>query len=455
MRYRAAASPEPPPSLQKEAFLLDYETCLDRIHALERYGSRLGLDRMRELLRRLGDPQKDLPVIHVAGTNGKGSVSRYLASVLLAHGCRVGLYTSPYLERFTERIEYMGEEIAHAELCEAAEAVLGAVEDMTRDGWDSPTEFEAVTAIGFWYYSRRPLDYLVLEVGLGGRFDATNVVEAPLLTLITSIDLDHMAQLGNSLGAIAGEKAGIFKPGCPAVYLVHSEEAREIIEARAEELGCPCYDAGRAARAELLEERLQGCRFRPEVLGRTLPEITLSMGGLHQVENALVALTGLVVLEERGLLRLREDALCLGMRQARQHGRLEILREEPLLLIDGAHNPAGVNSLVRAVAPHLAGKRLLLLSGVLADKDSDRMVQALRVLEGDVVCTEPASPRKLAADALAEKMREGRSGTVRAIADPMEACRYAEEHAADYDVILAAGSLYLIGLVRSYFKHEE
>ncbi|MDO4552157.1 MAG: folylpolyglutamate synthase/dihydrofolate synthase family protein [Bacillota bacterium] len=432
---------------------MTYEEALARIHEFERFGSRLGLERIRLLLKLLGNPQKDMKVIHVAGTNGKGSVCRFLYSVLQAHGFRTGLYISPFLERFTERIEFDGREISPEDLARCTEDVLKQVERMLAMGEESPTEFEVVTAIAFLYFSRKPVDFLVLEVGLGGRLDSTNVVEKPLASVITSIDRDHMAQLGDSLVEIAGEKAGIIKEGCPVVYRAGAPEAAREIRRIAGEKGSLCLDAA-AGRARVLEEAPEGCRFTAEIGEERWPELSLSMGGLHQVENALTALQTLSLLQKQGLLRLEEEKLRKGLKAARQPGRFEILRREPWLILDGAHNAAGARSLADTAGRLFPGKKLLLVLGMLADKEVDAMLECFFRLEGELAATEPDSARRLPAAELCRRA-EALGRPCRCLGSWQEACRYIEEHLNEYEVCVAAGSLYLIGAVRGVLKEHE
>lgn len=428
---------------------MTYEEALARIHEFNRFGSRLGLERIRLLLELLGDPQKDMQVIHVAGTNGKGSVCRFLYCALREMGYKVGIYTSPFLERFTERIEFDGAEISPEDLASCAGDVLQQAERVVEIRGESPTEFEVVTAIAFLYYSRKPMDFLVLEVGLGGSGDSTNVIEKPLLSIITNIDFDHMQQLGNTLEAIAGEKAGIIKAGCPVVHHVKDAGAAKVIEDIAREKGCWCVNAERGGVANV-RERIEGSVFDAVVRDSLYRDMTLSMGGRHQIENALTALTALELLEAKGVLTLQPETVRAGMKKARQPGRLEILRREPYLIIDGAHNVAGVRALAAAVNGFFAGKRTLLVTGMLADKEVDAMIELFGTIPGDFAATEPDSARKLPAEELCRKIQQtGRSCLC--LGDWKKACEYITSHLDEYEVCIAAGSLYLIGNIRGYF----
>ena len=433
---------------------------MERIHSFRVFGSRLGLGRMRRMLHLLGDPQDGMNIIHVAGTNGKGSVCRYVYSVLEENGYRTGAYFSPYLERFTERIEFDGKEISREDLVRYAEQALGAAEEMVRRGWESPTEFELVTAIGFLYFAAKNADFVILEVGLGGRGDSTNICSQPAVTAIVSISYDHMAQLGNTLPEIAAEKAGIIKEGVPVVVCVEDPDAFEVIRKRAEELSAPLIDASRV-RISAVRESLGGCIFdampdeelRAQLSGMMQwQNIEISMCGHHQISNAVCALLMIEVLRKRGI-RIEEERLHRGMKKAVQKGRFEIMRKNPYLILDGAHNPAGARTLKETVRRFFGGGRILLCTGILADKAYREIVGEWSQLDADVLVTEVPNPRKMDAAALAgvfaetEPYRSGRR-SVAVIADYEEAFAYAERKKQDYDLILWAGSLYLIGGVR-------
>lgn len=442
---------------------------LERIHGLARFGSRLGLSRMERLMELLGNPQDSLPVIHVAGTNGKGSVSRYLYQVCQTAGLRAGLYTSPFLQRFSERIEFDGAEISDSDLDECTERVFKAMEQMLSEGLDSPTEFEAVTAIAFLHFSRKQPDVVILEVGLGGSGDSTNVVKQPLACVITSISYDHMQQLGDTLPEIASEKAGIIKPGVPVISNVKDQSAAAVVAAAAKEKACPLWELGWRGRTEDtvntaaavntavasgIRECLEGSRFDAKVyLGTSMieyPALEISMLGRHQVENALCAVTVLEVLRQKGCLDVPTESIYAGMKKARQPGRLEILHREPWLLIDGAHNVDGVRALREALEIYFPNRRILLIIGMLADKETEKMTREFLQISDLIAATEPENPRKLPGDQLRDII-EDCGGTCVATLESGQVCEYIEKHGQEYEVTVVGGSLYLIGSVREYF----
>ena len=419
---------------------------LDRIHEYLRFGSVLGLERMNTLLDKLGNPQDGLKVIHVAGTNGKGSICKYIYEVLRAAGYRVGLYTSPYLEVFNERIERNGEYISDEDLEKYGSMVLAKADEMVEEGLESPTEFEVVTAIAFLYFKKKGVDYAVLEVGLGGRGDSTNVVKAPLCSVIASISLDHTDRLGSTIAEIAFEKAGIIKDGCPVICGAADPDAKAVLRKTATDHQAPFFDAT-LIQAEPNGEDVTGTYFDTEILGKNYVGIGISMGGAYQVENAVSALYALTLLQQQGKVSLTDEAIRTGMKKAKQIGRMEVLAEDPWVIIDGAHNPDGSRRLAESMEEWFAGKKIRMVTGILADKDVEDVMDNFRRITGDFVVTEPPNPRKLDAEKLAAKLRE-KGATCTVCADPSEAVRTAMADRENYDLVLFAGSLYLIGQIR-------
>lgn len=401
----------------------------------------------------LGNPQEDLRVLHVAGTNGKGSVCRYLTEVLRAAGYSVGLFTSPYLEDFRERIELDGEMISMEDLETATDRVLAASDALVAGGMDSPTEFEIVTAVAFVYFRDKNPDFVVLEVGLGGRGDSTNIVRRPLVSVITSVGHDHMDRLGNTLEEIAAEKAGILKPGVPAVVRVEDPGAVRVIARRAYELRCPLTDVTRLAPWGLRATE-QGSVFNVAIGGVRYEGVEIVMAGEHQVGNALTALAAIEILRKSSIIRVNLEGLCAGMKRARIKGRFEMIGSNPCYVLDGAHNREGVEALVHAVDRHLFGKKILWVIGFLADKEVDRMLSCIRAYtagSGRFIATEPASPRKLPAAALARRMRQkGMDCLVGGT--PRQALTLAKTMEGDFDAVLFTGSLYMIGEIRKAIK---
>lgn len=445
---------------------------VSKIHAFEKFGSILGLERMTILMELLGNPQDDLKVIHVAGTNGKGSICRYLYCALQATGYKTGLYISPFIEVFNERIEAGGAYISDEDLAKYTDRVLAQVKVMTDAGHQSPTEFEVITAVAFLYYKEVGCDFVVLEVGLGGRGDSTNIVKKPLATVIASISFDHTDRLGNTIEEIAAEKAGIIKAGCPVITSCEDEAALGVIRAKAEELGC-MYLETRNMRHNVKAESLTGYML-DVFIGRDRPDgsfhtdafgnLELSMTGQHQIKNVKAALAALCVLEDRGHITMTTDAFYDGIEAAKQPGRLEVMKkgsavtgnsEDGLtVIIDGAHNDDGARALTAAMNQFCSGKRVLMGTGILADKDVDAVLGHFAKITKDFVLTEPDNPRKMDAAEAAQHIEKQGGRALMIEADIERAVKAALEkaEAENYDVLLFAGSLYLIGAVRGILR---
>ncbi|HIU24907.1 MAG TPA: bifunctional folylpolyglutamate synthase/dihydrofolate synthase [Candidatus Copromorpha excrementigallinarum] len=430
---------------------------LERIGRYNRFGSILGLERMENLLKKLGDPHKELSVIHVAGTNGKGSVCRFIQSALSACGYRTGLYTSPFLERFNERISMDGEDITDGDLEVCGSRVLAAAEEMEEEGCQPPTEFEVVTAAAFLYFREKKVDIAVLEVGLGGRGDSTNVVEKPLASVITSISYDHTDRLGNTLREIAGEKAGIIKPGCPVVSAAENPEAARAIAKKAYEMGSRLYDVSRIP-FSIREDSIFSQKVTMELFEKDYSDVEISMAGCHQAGNLRTALATLEILRRTGKIKVDREKLYRGLKEARQPGRFEMISDgndgRPAILIDGAHNEAAAEALKETVLRYFSGKRILLVAGVLAEKQADRMLDHMTEITKDIIATEPDSPRRLEAGKLADLLRLKGIEPV-ASAKEKECLRIAESLWKDYDLVVFSGSLYLIGNVRRRLRNEH
>lgn len=432
-------------------------TIVERIGAYNRYGSKLGLSRMEGLLKRLGDPQEGLRVLHVAGTNGKGSVSKYLYEMLRAGGYSTGLYISPFIEVFNERMQMDGSNISDETLERLGDRVIHAAEEMVTAGDESPTEFELVNAIAFLWFAEQKADFVVLEVGLGGRGDSTNIVKDPLVTMITSISWDHMDRLGDTLAKIAYEKAGIIKEGVPVVINVQDQSAREVIEEVAASKKAPLYNV---TETEIrgLSVTAEGTAFSAEVLGTSFENIRLTMIGEHQARNAVTALAAIEILRQNGIIILDEYALLAGLKKAVQPGRFEVLKcaadPSKRFVLDGAHNIDGVRSLERTMQQIFAGARVLVVLGILADKATEEMLDAVAGFGERYIAVPVSNPRSMDAAALEEELRKRGREVSRCKAVP-EAVAEAAATLAEgpYEVCLFAGSFYLIGEIRSNLRH--
>ena len=431
------------------------DRAIEKIHEFSKFGSVLGLERMTELLSLLGNPQDQLKVIHVAGTNGKGSVCRYIYSVLLEEGYKTGIYISPFIENFNERIEIDRVCISDEDLAVYTDRVLEAVSIMIKEGLQSPTEFEVITALALLYFKEKACDYVVLELGLGGSGDSTNVCRKPLMTVITSISMDHMDRLGNTIEEIAAEKAGIIKDGCPVVTSASDVRALRVIERTAEEHKSMFFETTNLP-IRITEEGISGSCFDVDVQGVSFEGVRIAMAGRHQIDNAVAAMCALSIMEERGDVRVSRRALYAGLAAARQPGRMEVFTEEkgPITIIDGAHNPAGAKALKDAVGSFCTDKKILMVIGVLADKDVKGMMDHFTDMTEDFIVTQPDNPRRLKAESLADMLRS-RGCTCIEAPDIKQAYKEACQRKDKYDVIIYAGSLYMIGKVRTMIRKGD
>lgn len=422
--------------------------------------SRLGLDRIRELLERLGRPQDRLKFVHVAGTNGKGSICAYLVSILGAAGYRTGMFTSPYIERFEERIRVDGAMISPDELRDVTLAVREHAEAMAEETGDHPTEFELMTAVALEHFARCGCDIVVLEVGLGGRLDSTNVIDAPEACVIARIGLDHTALLGNTLAAIAGEKAGIIKEGSAVVSWPQEPEAMAVIEHAAAEHGCELRVPDFAQLEEGAIRWEDGASPFRSFSYREWTDLRTGILGSYQPQNATVALEVVSVLRGRGW-HIPDEAVRAGVARTRWPGRFEIVEggSSPdgfAIVVDGGHNPQGARALADSLAEVFPGRKPVFVIGVLEDKDYPRMLEDVLPLGSAFVCVTPDNPRALPAHKLARAIRWtgqdllGCSACVNPVVarDFEDAIRRARELADPDGLICAFGSLYSVAALK-------
>lgn len=421
---------------------MTYAEAMDYIHSVVWLGSRPGLSRISVLCEKLGHPEKELRFIHVGGTNGKGSFCCMLANILKEAGYRTGLYTSPYIERFNERMQIDGEPISDAELAALTEQVKVVADTMD----DPPTEFELITALCFLYFRDHHCDYVVLEVGLGGRLDSTNIIPAPLLAVITGIDLDHTALLGDTTAQIAGEKAGIIKSGCTVLFGEGDEDAARVIREKAEAMG------GRYVRTDYT--KLRDVQLFPDKTVYTYgdwQDVTLHLLGLYQLHNGANVLTAVELLREMGVV-LPDTAVYAGLSGAHWPARFEKLSADPLVFYDGAHNPQGIRGAVENIRAYLSPTqpdgKVVLCMGVLRDKDFTHMIASLAPLTAKVFTITPDNPRALPAAETAAVFRTHGTEAVAAdrLCDGVQgALAYAKETGRPLVIL---GSLYIYGDVK-------
>lgn len=430
---------------------MNYNQALEYIYRAYKFGSKLGLENITDLLNRLGNPQYKFKYIHVAGTNGKGSVTSMIAHILHEAGYKVGMFTSPYLENFTERIQINLKEMPREDLGAVTEIVKEKVEEMVAEGRNHPTVFEIITAIGLVYFAKQQVDMAVVEVGLGGRFDATNVVDKPLLSVITSIGFDHMDVLGNTLGEIAFEKAGIIKPGRPVVTYPQLSEAISVLRQVSKDRNALLYEVF-PDQINVKESSLEGNFFDFRYKNREYKDLRLNLIGEHQLLNAATALTAIEVVRGLGVL-VPETSIYQGLARTKWPGRLEKVYQNPLIIIDGAHNAAGASALADTISKYFDKEEVTLVLGILNDKEVDAVVSKVCPLAHTTVTTKPDNPRAMDPEQLSSKALEYCD---RVITEPKipDAIDKAIDIAGHQGVVLICGSLYLAGTARTHIKSK-
>jgi dihydrofolate synthase/folylpolyglutamate synthase len=423
-----------------------YRKSLDYLYHLEKFGMIFGLTQIEKILNAIGNPHREIQAIHVGGTNGKGSTAAMMASILQKEGYRVGLYTSPHLTRFTERIRVNGKEIEEEEVAVLTERMKKEIESA---GIASPfTFFDFTTAMALYYFNQKLVDLAILEVGLGGRLDSTNVVD-PLISVITNVAKDHEEYLGKTISKIAKEKAGIIKKGRPLITAATQPRVLRLFSKTCQEKRSPYFRVGK----EFRYVRTGDEEFDYEGLDRKLWGLRLNLKGFHQVVNAATALGAMEVLESLGY-RVSTEAMVDGLRGVDWPGRLEMVSSSPRVILDGAHNPAGALALKESLEKEFQYQHLILLVGIMKDKDSRSMLHLLAPLAEHIILTRPhtdrATPPLLLRKALGEngKRTEIEEDLKKAIDRGLSLTR-------EEDLLCITGSLYTVGEARSYFHPER
>lgn len=441
-----------------------FQTVKEAVDWLVRYiplaGIKPGLERMEKLMELLDNPHRRLKFIHVAGTNGKGSVCAFLSEVIRQGGYDVGTFTSPYIESYNERIQLNGQNISDEDLLQVINKIKPIV-DQVADKYGQPSMFEISTVVAIEYFARVAYpDFVVWETGLGGRLDSTNIV-TPLVSVITNIGHDHMDFLGDTLEQIAAEKAGIIKSGVPVVSAVKQPEVVEVIERKSKEKQSKLYLLGRDFRYETVSTKEDEQTFHFKGLFRAIPDVTISLNGAHQIENASVALMTLEVLRQYYALIVDDEVLLDALKQTQWAGRLEMVSALPRILIDGAHNPEGAESLAKALKETYSYKNLHFVMGMLDNKYHSGYFRHILPIVNTLILTEPNWHKKASAEALAGLARSllqeyGRS-EVDVIVEPdwKAALERVKGLTAEDDLTVVSGTLYLIGDVRSWINHQS
>ena len=404
-------------------------------------GSVLGLSRITELMEKLGNPQDDLKFIHVAGTNGKGSTCRFLASILEKAGYRVGLFTSPYIEVYNERIQVNSENIPDEDLAQIVSLIAPVADSME----DSPTEFELNSAIAFVYFKKAACDIVVLEVGLGGEFDSTNIIKPPVAAVITSIGLDHTKILGDTKEMIAGTKSKIIKPGTAAIVYKQENSVMDVIRERCAQVGAELF----VSEPEAVE--FEGADlYKQQFAYKDFGVLSMLLLGRYQLNNAALVLKIVEVLRTRGY-SIPNSAVFHGFSETKWPGRFEVISREPIVIVDGSHNPDGIKAAAEGLKALFPDEKITFIFGVLADKDYEEMLDTIAPLAAEILAVAPESPRALPATWLCELVKQ-RGIETASFSDFRSAAKTALDHVYGVGVICALGSLYMVADIKKAFR---
>ncbi|NMB33244.1 MAG: bifunctional folylpolyglutamate synthase/dihydrofolate synthase [Clostridium sp.] len=424
---------------------MDYNQAIEYIHGTLKFGMKLGLENIKTLLEAMGNPHKSLKYVHVAGTNGKGSTCTFIGSILQNAGYKVGMYTSPYIENFTERIKINTNEIPKQDLAKITQFVRQNVKDMLLRGFNHPTEFEITTAIAFQYFHENNCDIVVLEVGLGGLYDSTNIIDSALVSVVTAIGHDHMDRLGDSLSQIAQEKAGIIKRETSVILSPQVREVEEVFEMVCTKKEVKLHKVD-SSRIKINKVSLGGQKFDYDGFNG----LSISLLGEHQVVNAATAVEAVLALRHGGY-HISEGAIKKGLEVAKWPGRLEILSRKPFFIIDGAHNLEGSQALSRFINRNFPKSKKVFIMGILKDKDYMAVIREMAPLAQCIIAVTPKNERALPAAQLLENIKLYCNCVL--FSDTIEAAvKKSFEIADDDSLICAFGSLYYIGEVRGMFS---
>lgn len=427
---------------------MKYEEAMKYITEVGNFGSNYGLERTYKLLEHLGNPERDLKLIHIAGTNGKGSTTSMITEILMGEGYKVGMYTSPFIEEFEERIQINRNNIPKESLAILMDEIKVAVDKVIEAGYNHPTEFEIITVLMLLYFKKENIDFGVIEVGLGGTLDSTNVIK-PIIQVITSISFDHTNLLGNTLEKIAREKAGIIKKGIPTVIYPQQEEVLKVIKNKCFEMDSELYIANnenlKFKNIVNLDKPYQLLKYNNEI------DILLPLLGEHQIINLSVAMQAIEVLNNKNIIDISIANIVKSIKNVSWKGRLEVLSNNPYVVIDGAHNIQGIKTLSRNIKKYFKYENLYLILGILADKDVEEMIKIITPMAKKVYSVTPNSIRGELADSLKDEVSKFNKNC-KAFDKYEEAYLEALNDASEKDLILASGSLYMIGDMRKIIR---
>ncbi len=426
---------------------MNYQEAIDYIHGTLKFGSKLGLERITGLLRLMGNPQNKLKFVHVTGTNGKGSTTSLISNILIDSGYKTGVFTSPYIQRFTERIKIDNSEIRPDELADIITFVKTKIEQLLEMGLEHPTEFEIITATAFEYFYRCKCDLVVLEVGLGGRYDSTNVIDSPEVAVITTISLDHTDKLGETLEEIAYIKAGIIKENCSVVVYPQKKEVMQVFENE-----CRLRNAA-IHKVNFVDLKLKEFGLKGQLFDyKDYKNFTLRLLGEHQLFNTAVAIDTCEVLINKGY-KIANTNIRNGISNTVWSGRLEIISNDPMVLVDGAHNFEGGQSLNAALEKYFSGWEKVFIVGFLGDKDFEHIVELLADKAKLIITVTPDNPRAIPSGELAEKLFKYSKNVIDGI-NLENGLKTALDNTGPNGMVCAFGSLYMIGRIREIFKKQ-
>lgn len=427
---------------------MKYEEAMKYITEVGNFGSNYGLERTYKLLEHLGNPERDLKLIHIAGTNGKGSTTSMITEILMGEGYKIGMYTSPFIEEFEERIQINRNNIPKESLAILMDEIKVAVDKVIEAGYNHPTEFEIITVLMLLYFKKENIDFGVIEVGLGGTLDSTNVIK-PIIQVITSISFDHTNLLGNTLEKIAREKAGIIKKGIPTVIYPQQEEVLKVIKNKCFEMDSELYIANnenlKFKNIVNLDKPYQLLKYNNEI------DILLPLLGEHQIINLSVAMQAIEVLNNKNIIDISIANIVKSIKNVSWKGRLEVLSNNPYVVIDGAHNIQGIKTLSRNIKKYFKYENLYLILGILADKDVEEMIKIITPMAKKVYSVTPNSIRGELAESLKDEVSKFNKNC-KAFDKYEEAYLEALNDASEKDLILASGSLYMIGDMRKIIR---
>lgn len=426
-----------------------YEEALEWIHARLKLGMKPGLKRMEWMMAKLAHPEKEQKTVHIGGTNGKGSTVTFLRSMLQAGGYTVGTFTSPYIEQFNERISVNGKPISDEDILQLANVIRLLADELEETDLGGPTEFEVITAMAFYYFSKiKPVDIVIYEVGLGGRFDSTNIVE-PMLSIITNIGLDHVKILGYTYGEIAFEKAGIIKKRTPVFTAARQPDALAVIEKKAEEMEAPIFRLNDEFTIAGHSSLLKGECFTLKMDGETLEQLEISLIGEHQTENAALAVMAARYLDGHCGYTLGEPAIRAGLKHSYWPGRFEVVSENPLVIMDGAHNDEGITALVHELSSRYQDRKIHIVFCAMKDKKLDKMIGKLDEIADKITFTSFDFPRAASAESLYEISH---SDNKFASADYQKVVHDEIADVHDDCMLVITGSLYFISEVKQFIR---